>query len=29
MAVIAAVGTRAYYLERGFERGSLYLTKQI
>ena len=29
MAVIAAVGTRQYYLERGFERGSLYLTKTI
>jgi len=29
MAVIAAVGTRAYYLERGFERGELYLVKQI
>ncbi len=27
MAVIAAVGTRLYYLERGFERGELYLTK--
>jgi elongator complex protein 3 len=29
MAVIAAVGTREYYLERGFERGELYLTKKI
>ncbi len=29
MAVISAVGTRAYYLERGFERGELYLTKQL
>jgi len=29
MAVIAAVGTRQYYLERGFERGELYLTKNI
>ncbi len=29
MAVIAAVGTRQYYLERGFERGELYLVKQI
>jgi elongator complex protein 3 len=29
MAVISAVGTREYYLERGFERGELYLTKQI
>jgi elongator complex protein 3 len=27
MAVIAAVGTRQYYLERGFERGDLYLRK--
>jgi elongator complex protein 3 len=29
MAVIAAVGTRQYYLERGFERGELYLTKNL
>jgi elongator complex protein 3 len=29
MAVIAAVGTRNYYLERGFERGDLYLVKAI
>jgi elongator complex protein 3 len=29
MAVIAAVGTRQYYLERGFERGELYLVKPI
>jgi elongator complex protein 3 len=29
MAVIAAVGTRPYYLERGFERGPLYLVKSI
>jgi elongator complex protein 3 len=29
MAVISAVGTRQYYLERGFERGKLYLVKQI
>jgi len=29
MAVISAVGTRGYYLERGFERGELYLTKHI
>jgi len=29
MAVISAVGTREYYLERGFERGELYLTKDI
>ncbi len=29
MAVIAAVGTRQYYLERGFERGGLYLVKNL
>ena len=29
MAVISAVGTRGYYLRRGFERGELYLTKQM
>ena len=29
MAVISAVGTREYYLERGFERGDLYLVKDI
>lgn len=29
MAVIAAVGTRAYYLGRGFTRGELYLVKEI
>jgi elongator complex protein 3 len=29
MTVISAVGTRAYYLERGFERGELYLVKSI
>ncbi|MBI4730979.1 MAG: tRNA uridine(34) 5-carboxymethylaminomethyl modification radical SAM/GNAT enzyme Elp3 [Chloroflexi bacterium] len=29
MAVIAAVGTRLYYLERGFERGELYLVKKL
>jgi elongator complex protein 3 len=29
MAVISAVGTRRYYLERGFERGELYLTKTL
>ncbi len=27
LAVIAAVGTRGYYLNRGFERGELYLVK--
>ncbi len=29
MAVIAAVGTRPYYLERGFRRGELYLLKSL
>jgi len=29
MAVISAIGTRHYYLERGFERGDLYLVKNI
>ena len=29
MAVIAAVGTHQYYLERGFERGELYLVKDL
>jgi elongator complex protein 3 len=29
MAVIAAVGTHQYYLERGFQRGKLYLVKGI
>jgi len=29
LAVIAAVGTRRYYLQRGFERGELYLVKQV
>jgi elongator complex protein 3 len=29
MAVISAVGTRGYYLDRGFERGELYLVKSI
>ncbi len=29
MAVISAIGTRKYYLERGFERGNLYLIKQL
>ncbi|HLF74109.1 MAG TPA: tRNA uridine(34) 5-carboxymethylaminomethyl modification radical SAM/GNAT enzyme Elp3 [Anaerolineales bacterium] len=29
MAVISAVGTRGYYLERGFERGEFYLTKTL
>ena len=29
LAVIAAVGTRHYYLQRGFQRGEYYLTKEI
>lgn len=29
LAVISAVGTRRYYLRRGFERGDLYLVKQL
>ena len=29
MAVISAVGTRGYYVRRGFERGELYLTKNL
>jgi elongator complex protein 3 len=29
MAVISAVGTRGYYLERGFERGEYYLVKRL
>ena len=29
LAVISAVGTRGYYLERGFERGELYLVKDL
>jgi elongator complex protein 3 len=29
MAVISAVGTRLYYLERGFERGEFYLVKKL
>jgi elongator complex protein 3 len=29
LAVISAVGTRLYYLERGFERGELYLIKKL
>lgn len=29
IAVIAAVGTAQYYLQRGFERGELYLTKRL
>jgi elongator complex protein 3 len=29
LAVISAVGTRGYYLKRGFERGELYLVKGL
>lgn len=29
LAVIAAVGTRPYYLSRGFRRGELYLVREI
>ena len=29
IAVIAAVGTRNYYLDRGFERGEYYLVKKL
>ncbi len=29
VAVISAVGTRGYYLERGFTRGEYYLVKQL
>ena len=29
LAVISAVGTRLYYLERGFERGKYYLVKEL
>jgi elongator complex protein 3 len=29
LEVISAVGTRRYYLERGFQRGELYLIKQL
>lgn len=29
LVVIAAVGTRQYYLERGFQRGDLYLLKEL
>jgi elongator complex protein 3 len=29
MAVISAIGTRRYYLERGYERGELYLVKDL
>jgi elongator complex protein 3 len=29
MAVIAAIGTRQYYQNRGFERGNLYMVKDL
>jgi elongator complex protein 3 len=29
MAVISAIGTRKYYLERGFKRGELYLVEEL
>jgi elongator complex protein 3 len=29
LAVIAAVGTRHYYFNRGFQRGELYLVKAL
>jgi elongator complex protein 3 len=29
LAVISAVGTRGYYLNRGFERGELYLVNRL
>ncbi len=29
LAVISAVGTRPYYLERGFDRGELYMVQQL
>jgi len=29
LAVISAIGTRKYYLDRGFERGELYLIKSL
>jgi elongator complex protein 3 len=29
LAVISAVGTRRYYLERGYTRGELYLVKAL
>ena len=29
MAVISAIGTRLYYINRGFERGDLYLMKDL
>ena len=29
MAVISAVGTRQYYIDRGFQRGDFYLVKEL
>jgi elongator complex protein 3 len=29
IAVISAVGTRLYYLDRGYSRGELYLVKNV
>jgi elongator complex protein 3 len=29
LAVISAIGTRQYYLNRGFQRGDLYMVKEI
>jgi len=29
IAVISAIGTRKYYIERGFDRGELYLVKKL
>ena len=29
LAVISAIGTRQYYLDRGFQRGDLYMVKKI
>jgi len=29
LAVISAIGTRKYYLERGFERGEMYLVRKL
>ena len=29
LAVIAAVGTRPYYRERGFDQGELYVTGEV
>ena len=29
IAVISAIGTRRYYLSRGFRRGDLYMVKEL